>query len=92
MLHSCYYHFTGTKNGDTQISKGPPLQWLAHFLAQYNPLCKGKYVFLDQGGELFNHPEVGDSILQALKSFDIKLAKSEPPEGQQQVDKLPNYP
>ena len=52
-------HFTGIKHGDTQISKGPPLQWLDHCLAQYKPQqCKGKYVHLDQGGELFNHPEV----------------------------------
>ena len=51
------YHFTSMKHGDTRISKGPPLQWLAHFLAQYNPQCDGKYVYLDQGGKLFNHPE-----------------------------------
>ena len=44
-------------HGDTRISKGPPLQWLVHFLAQYNPQCDGKYVYLDQGGKLFNHPE-----------------------------------
>ena len=40
------------------MSKSPPLQWLAHFLSQYNPHCNDKYVHLDQGGELFNHPEV----------------------------------
>ena len=51
-------HFTGMKHGDTRISKGPPLQWLAHFLARYNPPCQDKYVYMDQGGELFNHPEV----------------------------------
>ena len=51
-------HFTGMKHGDTRISKGPPLQWLAHFLAQYNLQCDDKYVYLDQGGELFNHWEV----------------------------------
>ena len=28
------------------------------FLAKYNPQCDGKYVYLDQGVELFNHPEV----------------------------------
>ena len=51
-------YFTGMKHGDTRISKGPPLQWLAHFLAQYNPHCQNKYIYMDQGGELFNHPEV----------------------------------
>ena len=52
-------HLTGMKHGNTRISKGPPLQWLAHFLAQYNPHCQDKYVYMNQeGGELFNHPEV----------------------------------
>ena len=46
------------KHDDTQISKGPLLQWLAHLLAQYNPYCNNKYVHLNQGGELSNHPEV----------------------------------
>ena len=51
-------HFTGMKHGDTRISKAAPVNWLRHFLAQYNPLCKNKYVYMDQGGELFNHPDV----------------------------------
>ena len=62
-------HFTGMKHGDTRILRGPPLQWLAHFLAQYNPQCDGKYVYLDQGGELFNHPEVRNLFWK--KSYDI---------------------
>ena len=41
-----------------QFCKGQPLQWLAHFLAQYNPQCDGKFIYLDQGGKLFNHLEV----------------------------------
>ena len=51
-------HFTGIKHGDTRISKTAPLHWLEHFFSQYNPKCKGKYVYLDQGGELFNNPDV----------------------------------
>ena len=51
-------HFTGIKHGDTRISKAAPVLWLKHFLAQYNPLCRDKYVYMDQGGELFNNPEV----------------------------------
>ena len=51
-------HFTGMKHGDTRISKAAPILWLKHFLAQYNPLCGNKYVYMDQGGELFNNPEV----------------------------------
>ena len=38
--------------------KGPPLEWLAHFLSQCNPHCDDKHVHLDQGGELHHHPEV----------------------------------
>ena len=51
-------HFTGMKHGDTRISKAAPVLWLKHFLAQYNPPCGDKYVYMDQGGELFNNPEV----------------------------------
>ena len=51
-------HFTGMKHGDTRISKAAPILWLKHFLAQYNPNCTDKYVYMDQGGELFNNPEV----------------------------------
>ena len=51
-------HFTGMKHGDTRISKASPLVWLEHFFSQYNPKCSNKYVHLDQGGELFNNPDV----------------------------------
>ena len=51
-------HSTGMKHGNTQMSKGPPLQWLSHFLTQCNPKWDGKCAHPDQGGELFNHPEV----------------------------------
>jgi hypothetical protein len=51
-------HFTGMKHGDTRISKAAPLHWLRHFLSQYNPRCNDKYVYMDQGGELFNNPNI----------------------------------
>ena len=51
-------HFTGMKHGDTRISKAAPLHWLEHFFSQYNPKCRHKYVYLDQGGELFNNPDI----------------------------------
>ena len=51
-------HFTGMKHGDTRMSKGPLPQWLAHFLSQCTPRCADKCVHLDQGGKLFDHPEV----------------------------------
>ena len=51
-------HYTGMIYGDTRTSKAAPVLWLKHFLAQYNPPCKDKCVFMDQGGELFNNPEI----------------------------------
>ena len=51
-------HFTGMQHGDTRTSKAAPILWLKHFLAQYNPTCTDKYVYMDQGGELFNNPEI----------------------------------
>ena len=51
-------HFTGMQHGDTRTSKAAPVLWLKHFLAQYNPNCVDKYVYMDQGGELFNNPEI----------------------------------
>ena len=51
-------HFTGIFKNN-QISKAAPVQWLEHFIAQYNPLCRdNKYVFVDQWSGLFNNPEV----------------------------------
>ena len=69
-------HFTGMKHGDTRMSKSPPLQWLAHFLSQYNPHCDNKYVHLDQGGELFNHPEVRN--LFEKKGYTIHPTGADP--------------
>ena len=40
------------------MSKAAPVLWLKHFSAQHNPPCKDKCVHMDQGGELFNNPEV----------------------------------
>ena len=34
------------------------IHWLRYFLTQYSPLCKDEYVCLDQGGKLFDNPEV----------------------------------
>ena len=51
-------HFMGMKHGDTCISRGPLLKGLLHCLSQCNPSCTDKRMHPDQGGELFNHPEV----------------------------------
>ena len=51
-------HFTGIKHGDAQISKASPVHWLHHFLTTYTPICKDKYVCMDQGDKLFCNPDV----------------------------------
>lgn len=51
-------HFTRCKHGDTRVNKGAPISWLRTFLENHAPTCPDKYVYLDQGGELWGHPEV----------------------------------
>jgi hypothetical protein len=50
-------HFTAEHHGSTRRSKATPLQWLEDLLRQNSPRnCNTKYVYLDQGGELFQNP------------------------------------
>jgi len=51
-------HFSRMKHGNTRVSKASPVNWLKDFLEKCAPACSGKYVFMDQGGELYNNPEV----------------------------------
>jgi hypothetical protein len=51
-------HFSRQKHGDTRVSKASPISWLRDFLENHAPTCDGKYVYLDQGGELYHNPEV----------------------------------
>ncbi|KAG7338408.1 reverse transcriptase RNA-dependent DNA polymerase [Nitzschia inconspicua] len=51
-------HFTRAVFGDTRVSKASPMEWLRSFLRQHSPQCPGKYVYLDQGGELYANPAV----------------------------------
>jgi len=51
-------HFSRMKHGDTRVSKASPINCLRDFLEKHAPACSGKYVFMDQGGELYNNPEV----------------------------------
>ena len=39
-------------------SKASPVELLCQFLLQNSPTCKDKYVYLDQGGELWANPDV----------------------------------
>jgi len=51
-------HFSRMKHGNTRVSKASPINWLRDFIQKHAPACPGKYVFMDQGGELYNNPEV----------------------------------
>ncbi|MCE2995760.1 MAG: hypothetical protein LW863_09190 [Flammeovirgaceae bacterium] len=51
-------HYTGMLFGDTRISKSSPFVWLEEFLRINAPPCTNKYVYLDQGGELYANPRV----------------------------------
>ena len=51
-------HFTRQLFGDTRLSKASPIYWLRHFLQMHAPSCPNKYIFMDQGGELYHNPEV----------------------------------
>ena len=51
-------HFTGMKHGDAIISKVSHIVWLVNLLNRYYPDCNNKYIHLDQGGDLFNNPDV----------------------------------
>jgi len=46
------------KHGDTRVSKASPISWLRDFLEKHDPTCPNKHVFMDQGGEHYNNPEV----------------------------------
>lgn len=62
-------HFTRMKHGDTRVSKATPLEWLRQFLRKHSPTCDDKYVYLDQGGELYNNPKV----LALFKRFEYEV-------------------
>jgi hypothetical protein len=51
-------HFSRHLLGATRMSKASPLHWLRQFLETNAPKCPGKYVFMDQGGELYGNPKV----------------------------------
>ena len=50
-------HFSRRLHGDTRISKGTPIEWLRRFLTNHSPKIPDKYIFVDQGGELYHNPE-----------------------------------
>ena len=51
-------HFSKILHGTPRLSKAAPVEWLREFLNTYSPQCKDQYVCLDQGGELYQSPDV----------------------------------
>jgi hypothetical protein len=51
-------HHTGYYHGDTGVSKASPLNWLRTYIETHSPSYAGKYLFLDQGGELYSNPAI----------------------------------
>ena len=63
-------HFTGYLVGDTRVNKGSPIKWLERLLDDYAPRISNKYVYMDQGGELFKNPEVRS--LFTKRGYDVR--------------------
>jgi hypothetical protein len=59
---TCYLlvvdHHSGCYHGVTRISKACPINWLSDFLDDHATPAPDKYVYLDQGGELYHNPKV----------------------------------
>ena len=49
--------------GATRRSKASYIEWLCQFLLQYDPTCQDKYVYLDQGDELYANSKVNNVFL-----------------------------
>ena len=62
-------HVTRRLHGDTRVSKATPIEWLRQFLTDHDPNVPDKYVFMDQGGELYRNPEVQE----LFKSFGYQI-------------------
>ena len=53
-------HYSRMKHGATRISKASPLDWIKKFLKEHSPRWNDKYIYMDQGGELYRNPKVRD--------------------------------
>ena len=58
-------NFTRINHGYARISKASPISWIRHLLNQYSPTCDDKCIHLDQGGKIFNKPDV-KNLLQSF--------------------------
>jgi hypothetical protein len=46
--------FSRMLHGDVRLSKASPVKYFESFLSEYSPNVHGKWVVMDQGGELYN--------------------------------------
>ena len=51
-------HHTDMQYAKTCQSKASPIEWLQDWLHIYSPNLRDKYVFMDQGGELYSNPDI----------------------------------
>ena len=56
-------------HGDTCLNKSSPLRYCEYFLTEYSPECKSQWVFLDQGGNIYNNPAINN----IFKKFDYEI-------------------
>ena len=56
-------HHIGMKYGKTCCSKESPIKWLRQWLQVHSPFVKGKYVFMEQDGELYSNPDILNFII-----------------------------
>jgi hypothetical protein len=70
---TCYLlisdHATTALEGSPRISKGAPISWLHQWLRRRSPNVQDKYVYLDQGGELYRNPR----IRKLFRSFGYEV-------------------
>ena len=51
-------HNTGLQYSKTCQSKTSPIEFIHEWLQVYSPNLRDKYVFMDQGGELYGNPDI----------------------------------
>ena len=51
-------HVTSRYYGVCERTKALPLKWLSNWIQKHKPDCKGKCIYMDQGGELARNPKV----------------------------------
>ena len=57
-------HHTGMQYGKTCQSKASPIKWLRSWLHVHSPNLRDKYVFMNQGGELYSNPDIVNVFTQ----------------------------